>query len=43
MITTKRKYANYMNIWVWNNNVKGENNASEHDKKLYQEQLKKYG
>ena len=43
LITTKEEEANYLNIWVSNNNVKGKNDASEHDKKLYQEQLKKYG
>ena len=43
-ITSKEEYANYFNIWVLNNNVKGENNdASEHEKVLYQEYLKKYG
>ena len=43
VITTKVEYANYYNIWVLNNNVKGENDASEHDKELYREYLKKYG
>ena len=44
LISTKEEAANYYNIWVLNNNVKGENNdASEHEKQLYQEQLKKYG
>ena len=44
LITTKEEYANYDNLWVLNNNVKGnDSDASEHDKKLYQELLKKYG
>ena len=37
MIPTKEEWANYFNIWLSNNNAKGENDASKHDKQLYQE------
>ena len=44
VIATKEEDANYNNLWVLNNNVKGNNdNASGNEKKLYQEYLKKYG
>ena len=43
MIATKEEYANYLNIWVLNHNVNGENDASTTEKILYQEQVKKYG